>query len=348
MKQAQAFFGNNLVFISVLSALILIAGLVFGQPVLAMWFGFGIAAFSTISNDSIQTLGTFLSSNSKTSWQKLWLFIGGILIITLVYGWIVNGGNVSYERLDSIPQPSDISFLQLLAPIILIALTRYRMPVSTTFLILAAFSSSKTIGAMINKTILGYLLSFTIAITVWSLLGYYLNKRRKDLERKLSKRQERKWRTLQWLSTGFLWSAWLAQDAANSTVYLPRIVSVWQLLAIIGFMFIALGYIIYRRGGEIQKIVTEKTDVLYVKSATLIDFVYGLILVYFKWVNNFPMSTTWVFLGLLAGREIALKATLHNDKTYGQTLKLVRKDLIRAGFGLGISLALAFLINDNL
>jgi amino acid transporter len=142
-----------------------------------------------------------------------------------------------------------------------------------------------------------------------------------------------------------LWSAWLAQDAANALVFLPRVVSAGQFAAVLVFMLAALGYIFYRRGGEIQKVVTEKTDVLYVKSATTIDFVYGLILVYFKMINDLPMSTTWVFLGLLAGREIALRIMTHKDKPYSHTLKLVQNDLLRAGFGLGVSLALALLIN---
>jgi hypothetical protein len=113
-------------------------------------------------------------------------------------------------------------------------------------------------------------------------------------------------------------------------------------------MLVMLAFILQRRGGEIQRVVTEKTDVLYVKSATMIDFVYAIILVYFKELNDLPMSTTWVFLGLLAGREIALRATLHKDKPYSHTLKLVQKDILRAGFGLGISLALAFLVNQQL
>ncbi len=348
MRAARAFFGNNVVFISIMSVLILTAGIIFDQPILAMWFGFAVAAFSTVSNDSIQTLGTFLSSNRNTPWKILWLFMGGIMLVTLGYGWFANAGSVSFDRLNRIPQPSDFSFLQLLAPIILISLTRYRMPVSTTFLILATFSSSKTITGMINKTITGYILSFLVALLVWGAIGYLVKKRQQKLDRKLTKKQERKWRILQWLSTGFLWSAWLTQDAANATVYLPRVLSGFEAIVVLLFMFFALGYIISRRGGEIQKVVTEKTDVLYVKSATIIDFVYGLVLVYFKWINDLPMSTTWVFLGLLAGREIALRATLHKKKPYSHTLKLVRKDLLRAGFGLAVSLVLAFLINDQL
>ncbi len=347
-NHVQRIFGSNRHFVLVIAVLVAVAGFVFDQPTLAMWFGFLIAGFSAVSNDSIQTLGTFLSSNRHVSWKILWVFIGSIMIATVFYSWYSYSGDISYGRLNKIPQPTDFSFLQLLAPIILIILTRFQMPVSTTFLILATFSSSKTIEGMLQKTLFGYVLAFVIALLVWGTIGFITNRRRQNLQRDLSKKEARIWRTLQWISTGFLWSAWLAQDNANAAVFLPRDLSLLQLVAALTFMVVALGYILYKRGGSIQKIVTEKTDVIYVKSATLIDFTYALILVYFKWVNDLPMSTTWVFLGLLAGREIVLRATLHKDKPYGETLRLVRKDLLRAGFGLGISLALAFFMNSNL
>ena len=348
MQRIQAFFGSNRTFTLVVVLLVCAAGIVFDQPVLAMWFGFAIAAFSTISNDSIQTLGTFLASNRKVAWQWLWVFIGSILVATFVYSWVVNTGDASHGRLNQIPQPMDFSFLQMLAPVVLIILTRFRMPVSTTFLILAAFSSAGTIQGMLTKTIIGYVLAFVAAMLVWGAIGYVVKKRRTRLERPMGKKEERRWRVLQWLATGFLWSAWLAQDAANALVFLPREVSAVQLVVVLVFMLAILAFILYRRGGEIQKVVTEKTDVLYVKSATTIDFVYGAILVYFKMMNDLPMSTTWVFLGLLAGREIALRLMTHKDKPYAHTLKLVQNDLLRAGFGLGVSLALALLINSSL
>ncbi|MCA9682528.1 MAG: hypothetical protein KC457_10060, partial [Myxococcales bacterium] len=43
-----------------------------------------------------------------------------------------------------------------------------------------------------------------------------------------------------------------------------------------------------------------------VRHATMIDFTYALILWVFKTMSNIPMSTTWVFVGLLAGRELAM------------------------------------------
>ena len=72
-------------------------------------------------------------------------------------------------------------------------------------------------------------------------------------------------------------------------------------------MMIALhGILFYRRGGEVQKIVTSKTNTQDIRSATIIDFIYGSILVFFIQLSSIPMSTTWIFIGLLGGRELAI------------------------------------------
>lgn len=87
MKQkVQNFFGSNVQFLAVTISLIAVAGIVFRQPVIAMWFGFAVAGFSAVSNDSIQTLGTFLSSNRKVNWFNLWLFIAGIMVAQFITG----------------------------------------------------------------------------------------------------------------------------------------------------------------------------------------------------------------------------------------------------------------------
>ena len=335
-------------FLCLIVILITIAGLVTNQPTLAMWFGFLVAGYSAISNDSVQTLGTFLASNKKVKWYYLWLFIGSIMVATILYGWYSHSGDISYGRLNKIPQPQSFNFFQLLAPIILLVLTRFKMPVSTTFLILATFSSSKTINGMLTKTFTGYFLSFFVAGIIWSLVAYLIKNKKTDIEKAPSRKNMQMWRTFQWASTGFLWSAWLMQDNANAVVFLPRALTFLQASAVAALLFFGIGYIFYKRGGEIQEIVTEKTDVIRVKSATLIDLIYGFILVYFKWINDLPMSTTWVFLGLLAGREVALTRLSGHKQPYQRTLALVMKDLFRAGIGLGISFLLALLASGRL
>jgi len=337
---------SETVFLTCIIILILIAGYILNRPTLAMWFGFLVAGYSAISNDSIQTLGTFLSSNKKVKWYWLWLFLGSILVATIMYGWYSHSGDISYGRLNKIPAPQTVSFAQLVAPIVLLVLTRFKMPVSTTFLLLSVFSSGKTIGEMLNKTFMGYFIAFGAAALFWGVIAYYIKK--KKYHEKPRTENVALWRVFQWCATAFLWSAWLMQDNANFAVFLPRDMNFTELIIVVSLLFIGMGYMLYKRGGPIQTIIEEKTDVIYVKSATMIDLLYGFILVYLKWINDLPMSTTWVFLGLLAGREVALTQISGKEEPYRTTLALVMKDLFRAAVGLIISLILAIIANPQL
>ena len=94
-----------------------------------MWVGFGIAAYSAVANDSIQTLGTFIASNKHRPWWVLWLFMGGIFLATAAYSWVNYGGDVSYGRLASKgfeTAPTEFQWLQVAAPLFLLILTRLR------------------------------------------------------------------------------------------------------------------------------------------------------------------------------------------------------------------------------
>ena len=103
--------------------------------------GFLLASYSVIANDSVQTLGTWIASNQKFKWQYLCFAAVSVLLITLWYGWYVNGGDISYGRLAKIPfQP--IQWYHAVAPLVLVILTRVGVPVSTTFLVLSAFAST--------------------------------------------------------------------------------------------------------------------------------------------------------------------------------------------------------------
>jgi hypothetical protein len=105
--------------------------------------------------------------------------------------------------------------------------------------------------------------------------------------------------------------------------------------------------LLYFKGGRIQKIVTEKSSVVDVRAATVIDMIYAVILFYFKLYNNVPMSTTWVFIGLLAGREVAMTIRRSGKNDLLGTTKLVVKDASFAMIGLAISVAIALGVNPN-
>jgi len=334
-------------FLMLVATFFIISGATFPYAEIAMWVGFALAGYSAIANDSIQTIGTFIASNSDKKWYWLWAWIGGIFLITVTYSWLQFDGDVSHQRLQAkgfSQQPDEFTFLQVAAPIFLMLLTRLRMPVSTTFLLLSSFSTSASaIGSVLTKSLGGYFVAFISAIFIWFAFSWAFSRYFKGVPARI-------WTPVQWVTSGLLWSVWLMQDAANIAVYLPRSLSIYQFLGFAGYIFIGLGLLLYLRGDRIQSIVTEKSDVTDVRSATVIDFIYAIVLYIFKFSSQVPMSTTWVFIGLLAGREIAMSFT--NARGHGKPLsrsfKLMGKDALYALIGLAVSIILAAAINPNI
>jgi hypothetical protein len=279
-------------------------------------------------------------------WWILWIWIGGIFLITVTASFYIYDGDVTYQRLTSkgfSEAPTNFTFLQVAAPVFLLILTRMRMPVSTTFLLLSCFATSaEGITSVLGKSLQGYGLALIAGLVVWLVITNTLEKRFKGEAHPL-------WMPAQWIISGSLWAVWVMQDAANIAVYLPRSLSFNQFLGFALFIFFGLGLLFYLRGDKIQQIVTEKSRVTDVRSATIIDFIYAILLVYKLTVSTVPMSTTWVFLGLLAGREIGM--SIMDGKEHGQkmsnVIKMVFKDLSYALIGLIVSIILAISINDE-
>jgi phosphate/sulfate permease len=92
-------------------------------------------------------------------------------------------------------------------------------------------------------------------------------------------------------------------------------------------------------------VVKQKTNSANIRSATLIDLSYGIVLYFFTVLNPIPMSTTWTFVGILAGREYAINILL-NKHLIKQTYKNVFRDLTKINIGLAISILLALLIQQ--
>ncbi|MGK7930080.1 MAG: hypothetical protein AB4041_01420 [Microcystaceae cyanobacterium] len=301
-----------------------------------MVLGFMLAAYGIVANDAIQTLGTFLSSNRERPWWLLWLYACGILTVVFLLGWIFYQGDISYGRLEKFPLPHPFTWIYLIPPLTVLLLTNFGIPVSTTFLILTVFNPDN-LGNMLTKSLVGYGVAFMVSILIYNGLIIKLEQSilEKSLETKLWL-----WIILQWISTGFLWSQWLIQDLANIFAYLPRHLSLLWLLFSLIIMFLLHAILFYRHGGEIQQIINSKTNSQDIRSATLINFIFGLILLIFKEYSKMPMSTTWVFIGLLAGRELAITFHLKHH-SLSDTGKLVFKDGIKALIGLGVSVAIA-------
>jgi phosphate/sulfate permease len=275
--------------------------------------------------------------------------MGLIWVGTVSYSWYVFDGDVSYERL-SVPglekAPESFVFLQLAAPIVLLVMTRMRMPVSTTFLLLNVFTyKAGTILDVMFKSFVGYVLAFVLAIIVWFILERFVKNYLKGQPRPY-------WIFLQWITSGVLWAVWIMQDAANIAVFLPRQLDGVEFSVYAGFVFLGLGFLFYLKGDKIQQIVNEKSNVTDVRAATIVDLVYAVILFYFKIHSKVPMSTTWVFIGLLAGRELAIAIGKHGkakkrNAWLVRAFRLARKDVFKALIGLIVSLILAIIINKG-
>jgi len=219
-------------------------------------------------------------------------------------------------------------------------LTRKGIPVSTSFLVLSAFASTFVLEKMLLKSVMGYGLAAIVAYVLWLIIARFINEKED-----VSDGTKKFWRVFQWCSTGFLWFTWLSHDVANIAVFLPRQISLTQLLLVMGFFVLGLGHIFYQKGGKIQQIVLDKQSTKYVRSATLIDLVYAFLLLYFKQLNNIPMSTTWVFVGLLCGRELALNTGLTKKGNLKSIFPIVAKDFLKLIVGLLVSVAIVLAIH---
>lgn len=323
--------------------------------------GFAFAAYAVVGNDALQTLGTFINSNRRMPWWVLYLFAVTILIGSFYYGWIQNGGDVAYGRLDNTGKFPifEVKWYHTLPPLVLLILTRIGIPVSTTFMVLATFATLAGMQSMLTKSIMGYIVAFATGGIIYAALAPTLERwflKTADTQHNIG------WVILQWMTTGYLWWMWLVQDFANIFVYLPRNVpmmneageiigreeNLTMFGATAGLALISLFLLITfaNRGGPVQKILLTKTSVTDIRSATVIDFIYATLLFIFSGqleflgIDKVPMSTTWVFLGLIAGREFSI-ATIDKVRSTGATAKIVGMDLAKAVLGIVISVGLA-------
>ncbi len=309
--------------------------------------GFGLAGYSVIGNDSIQTLGTFIASKQKWfKWYVLASAASFVMILALAWGWYSYNGDISYGRLTRIPY-QEIQWYHAVAPAILLVLTRVGIPVSTTFLVLSAFASTVVLEKMLMKSVVGYGLAAMVAYVCWIGVSRFINEKFDEVKGDF---WISFWRNSVWVTSGWLWWVWLSHDVANIAVYLPRQLSIELLIVVMAYFTILLFYIFYIQGGRIQTVVLEKTGTRYARSATIINVIYAAVLFYFKELNDLPMSTTWVFVGLLCGRELAI-ATMNKDYKLGYVFPLIGKDFLKMVFGLtvsvGIVLAIHYVIIPN-
>lgn len=338
-------------FLAIVIIGLVLAGVLTGQGQAGMWLGFFFAAYATVANDSIQSLGTFIESNRKKKWWILWLFIGSIFLAVTAFSWFQFDGDVSYQRLmnpdgsTNYPHPETFNFLQIIAPLVLLILTRMRMPVSTTFLILSVFSADTSgITSVVWKSWSGYIMAFVLSFLVWYFSYNVIKKYFKGRNTHTS------WTIVQWIVSGSLWAVWVMQDGANIAVYLPRSLDLTQFLIFALTIFLGLGVLFYLRGDKIQGVVSEKVRMSDIRAATLVDMTYVILLIYKLFISTVPMSTTWVFLGIIGGREIAISLARNKKgrKHRKKASKMIFRDFSSAMVGLFVSIALAIGANPSI
>ena len=302
--------------------------------------GFLMASYAVIANDSAQTLGTFIASNKETKWHWQWLTMATVMVATLTYAYM--SGDIAHGRLDSIAPPVTFQWYHLAAPALLVVMTRLGIPVSTTILTLSVFSSTFVLEQILVKSAMGYAVAAIAAYTLWNILSRFF-----DEKEPVAEKNKSKWRVAQWLATCFLWHQWLAHDIANVAVFLPRgtDLPLWMFVSFMGVLVAGLAHLFYNRGGKIQEIVLSKSGTRFMRSATIIDFTYALILWYFKEYNNIPMSTTWVFVGLLCGRELAVYRYFNINGEVKIVFPMLVADFLKMMAGLAFSILLVWFIS---
>lgn len=308
---------------------------------ISLWaiIGFTFAAYAVVGNDALQTLGTFIASNERLHWSVLFAFAAVILVAVFTYGWVVNGGDPSFGRLGNTGKYPvvDIHWYHTLPPLALLVITRFGIPVSTSFMVLAIFATMSGLESMVQKSMIGYALAFVTGLGLYIVLTPTVEK----FFRKTEHQQHNIiWVLLQWATTAYLWGVWLAQDFANIFVFLPRELTAVESFGAMAVIVVLLAFTFANKGGPVQKILETKSHVHDIRSATIIDFTYASLLYFFITLNSIPMSTTWVFLGLIAGREIGMNA-LAKTRDWSEIGRIVFSDGGKLLFGLIVSVLLA-------
>ncbi len=149
------------------------------------------------------------------------------------------------------------------------------------------------------------------------------------------------WRVAQTFTTWLLFATWLMHDMVNIAVFLPSDFGFYIMLIISALFIIGLAYTFSINGWPVGNVVTQKTSTNEIIAATMIDLVYFVILLIFKEWSNIPMSTTWVFIWLLAWRQFAIRAINRIDVQWKWRMKVAFteswKDFSKIMVGLGIS-----------
>ena len=310
---------------------------------------FGLAAAAVIGNDALQTLGTFLAASRDRVPRGLQaLYLCGVLCLVLLLGWSRGQGDPAWGRLDQLAPPAQLTWVDLLPPLAVLGLTQAGAPVSTSFLLLTAAAPGQ-LAALLGHSLAAYGLALAAGLALYAVLpaggaGAATGGSTGGAGAAAG------WLALQWLASGWLWSQWLIQDLANLYVLLPRRLDAGTMAATVALLCLAVLVLVLRGGGPIQGLLERKSGSLDPRATVLLSGAYGAVLFGLGQWSRLPLSTTWVFLGLLAGRELGLLlrgAGAGDGGSTGEEGAMAAElvgDLLKAALGLGVAVAVALLV----
>lgn len=319
---------------------------IFGRNNIFSWLIVAFTTYNIMFNNSIQTIGLFIASNGDKKTIPNLIFFSSIFVLSILVSWFLTSKEVHYHLLDSINYEEDyINVLFIFLPILLYFFTKKRIPVSATFLVIPLFANKNTIESMINKTSVSYFLSLITSLVVYNLLY----KKYKNVISNEKENTSKTWLMAEYVSTGVLWFSWLTVSLCNFVVFLPREFLIYDLLLLSIIGIITIYCILVSNGGEIQKIITQKSDVKNIKTAVIFNTLFSFMLLFIQHINNVPITSTWMFLGVLAGREIAISLNtfhLNGALKYKNCLLKIWRDLSSAILGIILSLIFVYIFNN--
>ena len=318
-------------------ALFLLFLLVFllGTNHIFAWIITSLVTYNVIFNNSIQTIGLFIASNKNKGIFYNLLFFSSIFIFAVLLSWFLTEREVHYHLLDSIDY-SEIELQFLLLPILISFLTKKQVPLSATFLIIPLFANSSTISSMINKTTVSYFLSLIGSLVIYK----FLYTKYKNLLSDEKTDTGKIWIVAEYVSTGILWFSWLTVSLCNFVIFLPRKFDITDIVLLSSIGIVTIYCILISNGGEIQKIIDQKSDVKNIKTTVIFNSLFAFTLLFIQHLDNIPITSTWMFLGVLAGRELAISVTTKRlaGEKYRLCLAKIWKDLRLAIIGIILSL----------
>ncbi len=301
------------------------------------WFMIAVSSYTVIGNNYIQTIGSFIVNNKQKS-INIWIFLSISFIATTLISWFIYEGGVDYLLLKNIEYQKDLDIIIVLIPLLLNIFTKYGIPVSATFLIIPLFGTSNTIHIMITKTITSYFLAFMVSFFIWSFIYKNLTNIIKNTNEEVNKF----WNIIEYITTGLVWIAWNILSICVFVVFVDRQFNIYELVIFNLIVIFILYLLINNSGGKIEKIIKEKRGSNNKKTTAIFNLLFAIILLYLQFFSNVPLTTTWVFLGLLAGKELAMTYVESNLFVSGRNMKAslakIIVDLNKAVIGIVFSL----------